>query len=171
MTSKGGRAARWSRAVKTKWHPEAGTFKKPYKQLARIVADASKSLKQAENRLTYYQNRAGSNLSSADKKNIEKAKVEVRRIFHAEAPKKAAAKKAAPKTSRIVPSASSPFYFRWKGDSVWYRGKRIGEARVLRYLGRKAYPSLHKAGKFHAYTVMIPGRGRATLLQAQAPKS
>jgi len=66
--------AKWSADVKTKWHPREGFFKQPADKIASGLKKASKSVKQAMNRLNFYINRAGDNLDPERKAALEKAK-------------------------------------------------------------------------------------------------
>jgi hypothetical protein len=51
--------------IKAKWHPEEGLFtRKDPEYIANYLIKNSKDLKQAMNRLVFYMNRAGSNLSN-----------------------------------------------------------------------------------------------------------
>lgn len=69
----------WSREVKAKWHPEKGFFEQPAEKIAKGLKDASDSHAQAIDRLNFYINRAGKNLSIDDKDNLENAKKYLRR--------------------------------------------------------------------------------------------
>jgi len=73
--------ALWSGAVATKWTPPAGLFTQGASKIADTLASASSSLKQAMSRLNFYENRAGKNLSAKARKNLEKAKVLLRKKF------------------------------------------------------------------------------------------
>jgi len=73
--------AKWSGTVETKWTPPAGTFTQSAAKIAGTLASASASLKQAMSRLTFYENRAGKNLSSKARKNLNKAKALLRKKF------------------------------------------------------------------------------------------
>jgi hypothetical protein len=74
-------SGKWSGSVKAKWKVPEGLFTKPSGVIAKTLAANSKSLKQAMNRLTFYENRAGSNLPPSERANLEKAKTELRRIM------------------------------------------------------------------------------------------
>jgi hypothetical protein len=63
----------WSRKVKTHWHPPAGFFERPASAVARGLLRASKTPGQAVKRLTFYINRAGKNLSTADRARLHRA--------------------------------------------------------------------------------------------------
>lgn len=76
---------------------EAGVFTKKPKAIARSLKESAEHsdrrkaspFRSAMSMLTFYQNRAGKNLSPSRKKNIEMAKVELRKLFGREAtPKK-----------------------------------------------------------------------------------
>ena len=59
--------------IKAKWHPEEGLFtSKDANHIANYLIKNSNDLKQAMNRLVFYMNRAGSNLSN--KSTLNKAK-------------------------------------------------------------------------------------------------
>ena len=71
----------WSEDVKTQWHPEEGFFEQSPEKIAKGLLEASDRYAQAMDRLDFYINRAGSNLTSADKSRLEKAK-EILKSFH-----------------------------------------------------------------------------------------
>jgi len=64
----------WSQEVKTKWHPPEGFFEQSAQDVAEGLKNASDSLAQAMDRLNFYINRAGDNLSPERKATLEKAK-------------------------------------------------------------------------------------------------
>jgi len=64
----------WSGDVKTKWHPPEGFFEQSAEKIAEGLKAASDSLAQAMDRLNFYINRAGTNLSEERKATLEKAK-------------------------------------------------------------------------------------------------
>lgn len=64
----------WSGDVKTHWHPEEGFFEQPAEKIADGLKSASDGLAQAMDRLDFYINRAGVNLSDESKARLEKAK-------------------------------------------------------------------------------------------------
>ena len=64
----------WSQEIKTKWHPPEGFFEQSAKQIAEGLKKASDSLAQAMDRLNFYINRAGKNLSPERKTTLEEAK-------------------------------------------------------------------------------------------------
>ena len=74
-------SGKWTGNVKTKWKVPEGLFTKPWNVVAKTLAENSKSLKQANNRLDFYLNRAGSNLPLKDRANLERAKKELHRIM------------------------------------------------------------------------------------------
>ena len=65
---------KWSADVKTKWSPPEGFFKQDAGKIASGLMSASKDGAQAMERLNFYINRAGANLSSEDKARLEDAK-------------------------------------------------------------------------------------------------
>ena len=73
--------ARWSGEVATSWTPPEGLFTKSAEEIARVVAAASKSLKQAVSKITFYLNRAGDKLSAEDRSRVSGALKIVRGIF------------------------------------------------------------------------------------------
>ncbi len=64
----------WSEDVKTDWHPPEGFFTKSAESIAQGLKRASDSLKQAMSRMSFYENRGGSNVSDADKAKYDKVK-------------------------------------------------------------------------------------------------
>jgi len=64
----------WSEDVKTKWHPPEGFFDEPADKIAGGLKQASEGLAQASDRLNFYINRIGSNLSDEAKTRLDKAK-------------------------------------------------------------------------------------------------
>ena len=64
-------AKKWSGKVKTKWSPPAGTFDKSAEEIAETLIRGGKD--KAAKRLSFYRNRAGSNLSDADKSKLDHA--------------------------------------------------------------------------------------------------
>lgn len=73
--------AKWSAAVKEKWHPPEGFFTKSASAIATGLKAESKDLKQAMSRLNFYINRAGINLSADDIKRLENAKEKLRALY------------------------------------------------------------------------------------------
>lgn len=71
----------WSHEVDTKWHPPEGFFERSPEEIADGLTEASDSLAQAMDRLDFYINRAGSNLSPSDKERLEKVKPLLREFF------------------------------------------------------------------------------------------
>jgi len=57
----------WSGEVKTHWHPEEGFFEQSSEKIAEGLKSASDGLAPAMERLDFYNNRAGSNLSGEAK--------------------------------------------------------------------------------------------------------
>lgn len=75
---------KWSGDVEAKWSPKEGIFTQSGKKIAKYLKAESDSLKQAMSRLNYYINRAGSNLGSADKARLEKAKEKLHKLYNKE---------------------------------------------------------------------------------------
>ncbi len=71
----------WSGDVKTHWHPEEDFFKQYSEKIAEGLKAASDGLAQAMDRLDFYINRWGSNLSDTAKTNLEKAKEILRGLY------------------------------------------------------------------------------------------
>lgn len=71
----------WSGDVKTHWHPPEGFFEQSSEKIADGLKSASDGLAQAMDRLDFYINRAGSNLSSEAKSRLEKAKDFLRQLY------------------------------------------------------------------------------------------
>jgi hypothetical protein len=71
----------WSAKVKAKWTPPEDLFTKSAAEIAKVVAAASTSLKQAMSRITFYENRAGKNLTNERLKALDKAKELLRKSF------------------------------------------------------------------------------------------
>lgn len=69
--------AKWSADVKTKWTPPKGFFEQGSAQIAKGLLAASSSTKQATDRLNFYINRAGKNLSDDDKGRLNAAKAKL----------------------------------------------------------------------------------------------
>lgn len=75
-------AKKWSGKVETeKGALPENTFKGSPSQVASILHKNSDDLKQAMSRLSFYINRAGSNLSKEDKKRLEDAKDKLRALY------------------------------------------------------------------------------------------
>lgn len=64
----------WSKGVEAKWQPPEGFFEQAPEKIAEGLKSASDSPAQAMDRLNFYINRAGSNLSEEAKSRLEKAK-------------------------------------------------------------------------------------------------
>jgi hypothetical protein len=75
------KAKKWSKKIKTSWEPPEGLFKQDPKTIAYAVASDSKDLRQAVQRIQFYVNRAGSNLSTERKRTMDRAKDYVRFLF------------------------------------------------------------------------------------------
>jgi hypothetical protein len=72
----------WSAKVKPHWHPPPGLFAKgSAKEIAATLLEEAPDERTAMSRLTFYMNRAGHNLSAAQRKRLETAK----KIVHAAA--------------------------------------------------------------------------------------
>ena len=72
---------KWSADVEKKWTPKEGIFTEGAKKIAKYLKSESDSLKQAMGRLDYYINRAGKNLSEAEKAKFEKAKEKLHKLY------------------------------------------------------------------------------------------
>jgi hypothetical protein len=72
---------KWSNKVKTKWHPTKGLFTKSAEEIASEIFNGSEDYGTAIKRLTFYINRAGSNLSDERKKELEKVKLLLRKKY------------------------------------------------------------------------------------------
>lgn len=72
---------KWSGDVKTDWSPPEGLFKTSAKNIAKVLKDNSSSYQEAMQRLTFYVNRAGKNLNASRRKELEKAKEELRKLY------------------------------------------------------------------------------------------
>jgi hypothetical protein len=71
----------WSEDVKTKWHPPEGFFDGTSESIAQGLKDASDSHAQAMDRLNFYINRAGSNLTGEDRARLEKSKTMLEDLY------------------------------------------------------------------------------------------
>ena len=78
LTEKG---EKWSGNVKSKWEPSEGLFTKKASVIAKELIAQSIDLKTAISRISFYENRAGSNLSAERKAELEKAKDLIRKAF------------------------------------------------------------------------------------------
>ena len=72
----------WSADVETKWHAPEGFFERSAHEIAEGLKKASDSKAQAMERLNFYINRSGKNLSESRKEVLEQAKRDLERIFH-----------------------------------------------------------------------------------------
>lgn len=72
---------KWSADVETKWTPAEGTFTKSAEHIAKYLKKESDSLKQAQSRLSLYRNRAGKNLSAAEKDKLELASKKLHALY------------------------------------------------------------------------------------------
>ncbi len=70
----------WSEKVTTKFHPEPGIFNKSAHQIATYFNDNSDSFAQAMERLSFYDNRGGDNLSTLEKTKLKQAKDILRKL-------------------------------------------------------------------------------------------
>ena len=73
--------AKWSKDVRTGWHPPEGFFKQSAESIAKGLKNASDSLKQAVSRLNFYRNRTGKNLSKDDKSRLELALTKLQKLY------------------------------------------------------------------------------------------
>lgn len=73
--------AKWSKGIKTKWHPPEGFFKRSGEDIAKGLKAASSGLKQAVARLNFYRNRAGKNLSKEDKGRLDAALTKLQGLY------------------------------------------------------------------------------------------
>lgn len=64
-----------------KWHSPPGLFNKDPEEIATVLKDNSVDEKQAMSRLTFYINRAGSNLSDEDRDRLNEAKDAIRDAY------------------------------------------------------------------------------------------
>ena len=71
----------WSHEVKTKWHPPEGFFERSPEEIAQDLTEASDNIAQAMDRLDFYINRAGVNLTPEAKAQLEKVKPLLRKYF------------------------------------------------------------------------------------------
>jgi hypothetical protein len=72
---------KWSGKVKTKWEPPEDLFTSSATKIAQTLKRNSDDLKQAMSRLTFYINRAGTNLSKEDKARLELAKDKLKTLY------------------------------------------------------------------------------------------
>ena len=73
----------WSKEVETKWHPPKGFFTRPAEEIARGLQEASDGLAQAMDRLDFYINRGGSNLSPEDRQRLERTRTILHALYQA----------------------------------------------------------------------------------------
>ena len=73
----------WLKNVETKWHPPKGFFARSAEEIAQGLQEASDGLAQAIDRLDFYINRSGSNLSPEDRQRLERAKTILHALFKA----------------------------------------------------------------------------------------
>jgi len=71
----------WSSTIKTSWSPPEGLFTKSAKDIADIIVKASGDLKQAISRISFYENRAGKNLTKERISVLHKAKELIKKAF------------------------------------------------------------------------------------------
>ena len=64
----------WSKDVETKWHPPEGFFARSAEDIAAGLREDSDGLAQAMDRLDFYINRGGVNLSPEDRHRLEGVK-------------------------------------------------------------------------------------------------
>ena len=83
-----------------KWHPPAGLFKESPEKIARTLKRNSKNRQQAMSRLNFYINRAGDNLSKADRKRLETAKEKLKALYDNEESGKKVSKESLPASYR-----------------------------------------------------------------------
>ena len=69
----------WSEDVKTKWSPPEGTFTKSAAEIESVLKNAPGGLDKAVERLSYYINRAGKNLSVAAKRKLNGLKRKIKK--------------------------------------------------------------------------------------------
>jgi hypothetical protein len=168
--------SKWIKTVKTKWKPDPKLFTKSASVIAKAVFDGAKNLQQAMARLTFYENRAGANLSPSHRKNIEEAKKKVRASFtklEARAAKTQKRHTNAPRNKSPHPRAGSAYWYAYeKGERLqWIKGRnpyRTKGRTPIRYLGRKPVPAIGK-GPFHVFIVDVRGR-HALVAQLLGPK-
>jgi hypothetical protein len=63
----------WSARVKTHWHSPGGLFTKSAHTIARTLRSSATDARQAIERLSFYINRAGHNLSASAKRKLHHA--------------------------------------------------------------------------------------------------
>ncbi len=72
---------KWSGEVKTRWHPPEGFFDRSAQDIASGLKEASDSHEQAMDRLNFYINRAGSNLTGERRAVLENAKQLLEKMY------------------------------------------------------------------------------------------
>jgi len=72
--------AKWSKNVRTKWHPPKGFFQKSASEIAGGLLSSHGNAKSAMSSLLFFINRAGSNMSSSDRERMEAAKKALQRL-------------------------------------------------------------------------------------------
>ena len=72
---------KWSGDVKTKWHPPEGFFEQSAEMIAKGLKKASDSRAQAMDRLNFYINRAGDNLTGERRAILEHAKQLLEKLY------------------------------------------------------------------------------------------
>jgi len=81
MSHKKASGERWVKSVTTEWHPQTDFFKGSASSIAEGLFESSDSLAQAMDRLDFYVNRAGKELSVVDKERLESVKPLLRSLF------------------------------------------------------------------------------------------
>lgn len=71
----------WTENITPHWHPPEGFFNGSAESIAEGLKDDSVSLTQALDRICFYINRVGENLSEGDKIRLEKAKEILRKMY------------------------------------------------------------------------------------------
>jgi hypothetical protein len=73
---------KWSAKVETDWKPPEGLFTKSATIIATTLKKNSKDYQEAMQRLVFYINRAGKNLSESRRKELEKAKLKLKKLYN-----------------------------------------------------------------------------------------
>ena len=71
----------WSADVQTHWHAPEGFFNQSAHEIAEGLKKASDSKAQALERLNFYINRSGKNLSESRKEALEQAKRDLEKLY------------------------------------------------------------------------------------------
>lgn len=71
----------WSKNIIPHWHPPEGFFNGSAESIAKGLRDDSVSLAQAIDRLNFFINRAGSNLTEEDKVRLGRVKEILNKLF------------------------------------------------------------------------------------------